>query len=117
MVAVVRLPNSRYPSPAPTDTAIMIHPLYVMNMSLHMHQLCSTTTASQQVTATTEGRGKDSHDHERIKVLEPVQHRLDDVGAPRHLALVLAWSEEEGGSLSNSLGVVIVAVEDAASSS
>ncbi len=33
-VAVVCAPKIRYPSPAPTETAIITHPLYVMNMSL-----------------------------------------------------------------------------------
>lgn len=34
MVAEVESPNRRYPANAPTETEIMIQPLYVMKMSL-----------------------------------------------------------------------------------
>ena len=88
----------------------MIHPLYVMKMSLHI-----ISPVPLPVAKPSQWQGH-SHDHKRIKVLQPIQHRFDDMGAACHLALVMAWSEEERGSLSRVI-MVIVAIEDAASSS
>jgi hypothetical protein len=45
---------------------------------------------------------EDEHDHEGVKVLDAVQHRLGDVRSPRDLLPVLACTRcEEGGCLSS----------------
>ncbi len=83
MTTEVRLPKRRYPKPAPTDTAIMIHPLYVMKMSLFLvrHSTIKHLEPTDR---------EHLHDHESVKVLGPIEYRLDDMGPPRDVVSVLS---------------------------